>query len=65
MSALLRTTVGPASDDGGGDMREADRLCASFSWAFFECDKARFGIGGTSMLELLLDGRIPALVFAR
>jgi hypothetical protein len=46
-------------------MREADRLCARFSWAFFECDEARFGTGGTSMLEWLLDGRIPALVFAR
>ena len=46
-------------------MREMDRLCAKSWWAFFECDKARFGTAGTSMLELLLDGRIPITVFER
>ena len=46
-------------------MREIDRLCAKSWWAFFECDEARLGIGGTSTVELLLDGRISTTVFER
>jgi len=64
MSALLRATIGPASDVGGGDIRDMDRLRESSTWAFFECDMARCGIAGAS-IELLLDGRTPAVVADR
>jgi len=45
-------------------MREIDRLRDSSTCAFFECERARFGIAGAS-LELLLDGRTPAIVAER
>jgi len=45
-------------------MREMDRLRESSTWAFFECDRARCGIAGAS-IELLLDGRTPAVVADR
>jgi len=65
MSALLwRACVGFASDVGGGDMRDIDRLRESSTCAFFECERARLGIAGAS-LELLLDGRTPAMVAER
>jgi len=64
MSTLLRTTVGPARDVGGGDRRDIDRLRESSTCAFFECDRARLGRAGASR-ELLLEGRAPAKVFER
>jgi hypothetical protein len=47
---------------GGGDIRWTDRLRDSSTCAFFECERARFGIAGVSNVGRSPDVRVPAIV---
>jgi hypothetical protein len=52
--------------DGGGVRRDEERLRAKSWCAFLECERARCGTAGVSVLEaVLLEERVPEVVADR